>query len=97
MAWEVLQARGTHRVVWGTRGPQWSFHDSKGYIDAVQSRNPGSSLRSDDLLRACRGCCPRGSVRLSTCTHTGSALSWTPYWTLPTGKPRNRLPGPAPW
>ena len=35
VAWEVLRARGTHRVVWGTRGPQWSFHDSKGYIDAV--------------------------------------------------------------
>ena len=55
VAWEVLRVRGAHRVVWGTRGPQWSFHDSKGYIDAVQSRNPGSSPLSDDLLRACRG------------------------------------------
>ena len=43
VAWEVLRARGAKRVVWGTRGPRWSFHDSKGYIDAVQSRNPGSS------------------------------------------------------
>ena len=65
MALEVLRACGAHRVVWGTRGPQWSFHDSKGYIDAVQSRNPGSSPLSDDLLRACRGllaegfCAPR--------------------------------------
>ena len=55
VAWEVLRARGTHRVVWGTRGPQWSFHNSKGYIDAVRSRNPGSSPLSEDLLRACRG------------------------------------------
>ena len=60
MAWEVLRARGAHRVVWGTRGPQWSFHDSKGYIDAVQSRNPGSSPLSDDLLRACRGLLSEG-------------------------------------
>ena len=55
MAWEVLRARGTHRVVWITRGPQWSFHNSKGYIDTVQSRNPWSSPLSDDLPRACRG------------------------------------------
>ena len=54
-AWEVPRARGAHHVVWGTRGQQWSFHDSKGYIDAVQSRNPGSSPLSDDLIRACRG------------------------------------------
>ena len=60
VAWEVLRARGAHRVVWGTRGPQWSFHDSKGYIDAVQSRNPGSSPLSDDLLRACRGLLAEG-------------------------------------
>ena len=60
VAWEVLRARGTHRVVWGTRGSQWSFHDSKGYIDAVQSRNPGPSPRSDDLLRACRGLLSEG-------------------------------------
>ena len=60
VAWEVLQARGGHRVVWGTRGTQWSFHDSKGYIDAVPSRNPGSSPLSDDLLRACMGVLGRG-------------------------------------
>ena len=45
--------RGTHRLVWGVRGTQWSFHDSKGYIDAVQSQNPGSSPLSNDLRRAC--------------------------------------------
>ena len=39
----------------GTRGQQWSFHDSKGYIDAVQFFNPGSSPLCDDLLRAYRG------------------------------------------
>ena len=55
VAWEVLRARRAHRVIWGTQGQQWSFHDSKGYIDAVQSRNPGSSPLSDDLQRACRG------------------------------------------
>ena len=55
-----MRARGAHRVVWGTRGRQWSFHDSKGYIDAVQSRNPGSSPLSDDLLRACRGLLSEG-------------------------------------
>ena len=55
VAWEVVQARGAHRVVWGTRGPQWSLHHSKGYIDAVLSPNPGSSPLSDDVLRACRG------------------------------------------
>ena len=55
VAWEVLRARGAHRVIWGTRRQQWSFHDNKGYIDAVQSRNPGSSPLSDDLLRARRG------------------------------------------
>ena len=55
VAWEVVRARGAHRVVWGSRGQQWSFHDSKGCIDAVQSRNPGSSPLSDDLLHACQG------------------------------------------
>ena len=60
VAWEVVRARGAHRVVWGTRGQQWSFHDSKGYIDAIQSRNPGSSPTSDDLLRACRGLLAKG-------------------------------------
>ena len=60
VAWEVLRARGAHRVVCGTRGRQWSFHDGKGYIDAVQSRNPGSSPLSDDLLRACRGLLSEG-------------------------------------
>ena len=54
VTWEVLRARGAHRVVWSIRGQLWSFHDSKGYIDVVQSRNPGSSPLSDDLLRACR-------------------------------------------
>ena len=42
-------------MVWGLQGTQWSFHDSKGYIDAVQARNPGSSSLLDDLQRACRG------------------------------------------
>ena len=42
VAWEVLRARRRLRVMWGTRGQQWSFQDTKGYIDAVQSRNPGS-------------------------------------------------------
>ena len=60
VAWEVLRARGAHRVVWGTRGQQWSFHDSKGYIDAVQSRNPGSSPLSNYVLRTCRGLLARG-------------------------------------
>ena len=50
-----MRARRAHRVVWGTRGRQWTFQDSKGYIDAVQSRNPGSSPLSHDLLQACRG------------------------------------------
>ena len=50
VAWEVLRASGAHRVVWGTRGQHWSFHDNKGYMDVVQSRNPGSSPLSDDLL-----------------------------------------------
>ena len=53
VAWEVLRAHGAHRVVWGTRGQHWSFHHSKRYIDVVQSRNPGSSPLSADLLRAC--------------------------------------------
>ena len=53
VAWEVIRARGAVLVIRGTRGQQWSFHDSKGYIDAVQSRNPGSPPRSDDLLGAC--------------------------------------------
>ena len=43
------------------RGVQWSFHDSKGYTDAVQSRNPGSSPLSDNLLRACRELLGMGS------------------------------------
>ena len=60
VAWEVLRARGTQQVVWGTRGLRWSFHDSKGYIDAVQSRNHRSSPLSDDLLRACRGLLSKG-------------------------------------
>ena len=60
VAWEVLRARGAHRVVWGSRGPQWSFHGRKGYTDAVQSRNPRSSPLSDDLLRACRGLLAEG-------------------------------------
>ena len=55
VAWEVLRTRGANRVVRGIRATQWSFHDSKGYIDVVQSRNHDSSLLSDDLLRACRG------------------------------------------
>ena len=55
VAWEALRARGAHRVISGTRGQQWSFHDSKGYIDAVQSRNPRSSPLSNDLLQACQG------------------------------------------
>ena len=60
VASEVLRAGEAHRVVWGIRGPQWSFHDSKGYIDAVQSRNRGSSPLSDDLLQACRGLLAEG-------------------------------------
>ena len=51
----MLLAREAHRVVWGVRGTQWSFHDCKGYIDAVQFRNPGFWPLLDDLLRACRG------------------------------------------
>ena len=38
-----------------TRGPQWSFHDSKGFIDPVQSHKPGSSPLWHEPLRACRG------------------------------------------
>ena len=41
--------------MWGTRGQQCSFHDSKGYMHAVETRYPGSSPLSDDVLRACRG------------------------------------------
>ena len=53
--WQVLRSRRAHCVVWGTGVPQWSFHDSKGYINAVQSRKAGSSPLCDDLLLACRG------------------------------------------
>ena len=60
VAWKVPRACGAHHVVWATRGQQRSFHDSKGYIDAVQSRNPGSSPLSDDVLRACRGLLAEG-------------------------------------
>ena len=61
VAWKVLRARGAHCRDWGTRGLQWSFHNSQGYIDAVQSRNPGSSPLLVDLLRACRGLVAEGS------------------------------------
>ena len=55
VAWDMLRARGAHRVVSGTRGLQWTFHDSQGYINAVRSRNPGCFPLSDDLIPACRG------------------------------------------
>ena len=60
VAWDMLRARGAHRVVSGTQGLQWSFHDSKGYIGAVRSRNPGCFPLSDDVLSACPGLLAEG-------------------------------------
>ena len=62
VVWEVLRARGAHRVIWGIWGQQWSFHDSKGYIDAVQSGNPGSSPAS-----GARAGIPRRSQAFTPC------------------------------
>ena len=50
VAWIVLWARGAHHVIWGVQVSRWSFHGSKGYIDAVRSCNPRSSPLSERPL-----------------------------------------------
>ena len=65
-------------MIWGRRDDQWSFTDSKGYVNAVQSQNPNSSCGRMTSSKRVASWWVWASIHRNTCIPTVAARFWVP-------------------